>query len=184
MTEAVTEKVVARRLVVRFQRGDDSAFLDLYRRYVDRIYGYMRVGLGDQHEAEDGVQQVFLQAYRALPRYNAGRTEPLEAWLFAIARNQMITMLRRRRRIEPADPARVNLLRERACEDAPRDGWIADAQLLAAVEGLPASQRHVIALRYVLGLTMREIASALGRRPHAVRQVHHRALRTLEKRLH
>jgi RNA polymerase sigma-70 factor (ECF subfamily) len=184
LTEAVAEKVVAQRLVVRFQRGDDLAFIDLYRRYVDRIYGYMRVGLGDQHEAEDGVQQVFLQAYRALPRYDAGRTEPLEAWLFAIARNQMITMLRRRRRIEPADPARLDLMRERAVEPAPRVGWIDDARLLAAVESLPASQRHVIALRYVLGLSTREIASALERRPHAVRQLHHRALRTLEKRLH
>jgi RNA polymerase sigma-70 factor (ECF subfamily) len=166
--------------------GDAVAFTDIYSRYFDRIYAYLRVRLGNAHDAEDAAQQVFMQVYRALPRFDSNRSEPLQAWLFAIARNQMITAVRGRRPVEPADPARLQLLRERAGthEVERRSESIEDPRLLAAVERLPASQRHVIALRYVLGLTIREIATAMDRSPHAVRQLHHRALRALEGRLH
>jgi RNA polymerase sigma-70 factor (ECF subfamily) len=172
-------------LVLRAQHGDEGAFTELYLRYFDRIYRYMRVTLGDADEAEDGAQRVFLSVFQALPRYDTSRPQPLEAWLFTIARNQAITIMRQRRRAVPLDPATVELELERRPPPSRYGsaGAVDDAHLLAAIQGLPYAQRHVIALRYVLGLATADIARAIGRDARAVRQLHHRALRSLEKRL-
>jgi RNA polymerase sigma-70 factor (ECF subfamily) len=174
------EDVESARLVIRVQSGDRDAFSQLYLRYFDAIYGYMRVALRDAHEAEDATQDVFLQAFRALPRYEL-RGQPPRRWLFRIARNVAIDR-GRRMRATPHDPALLEA-RSEAELDGGFEDLFSDAALVAHIERLPQSQREVLFLRYAAGFEAPEIAAMTKRSPAAVRQIHHRAIAELRRRL-
>jgi RNA polymerase sigma-70 factor (ECF subfamily) len=171
------------RLVPLAQSGDSAALAEIYMRHFDNVYAYLRVALNDAQEAEDATQQVFTKVLESLDSYEQ-RGQPFRAWLFRIARNQAIDHLRKHGRVEVEEPARIELRR------APDSGadlralqWTSDGEILMLVERLPAGQRQVIVLRYVLEFSTSEIAEILERSQEAVRQLHSRALRFLEQRL-
>jgi RNA polymerase sigma-70 factor (ECF subfamily) len=174
------------RLVARFQAGDSTAFAELYMRYFDRLYSYLRIVLGQSGDAEEAVQQVFANVLVALTGYEP-RKVPFRGWLFVVARNQAITQLRRTSRLEPQDPADLDHARgEEIDETGPPTGeigWISDSELLMFVERLPVAQRQVLALRYTLDLSHAQIGAILGRSPEDVRMQLSRAQRFLRERL-
>ena len=173
------------RLVIRFQSGDQSAFTDLYTRYFDRVYGYLRVLLNDRHRAEDVAQQVFIQVLEALPGYER-RAVPFRGWLFTVVRNSALMALRKKG-MDLVEPAELDRQREGSTElpeqSAAALNWITDRDLTLFVERLPIAQRQVLLLRYVMDLSGAEIAKVLERSPEDVRILQHRALRFLEQRL-
>lgn len=181
------EDVETARLVTQFQAGSDRQedFAVLYRRYFDRVYSYMRLVLNDPHEAEDATQQVFLNAFEALPRYER-RRQPFRAWLFVIARNQGLNRLRTSRRpvtlMDPTDISRHEDVRS-SDDVLTALGWLSDRDLLLLVERLPLAQRQALALRYMLDLSASQIAEILDRSPDDVRMLQHRALAFLRQRL-
>ena len=156
---------------------DPAAFAVLYRRYLDRVYGYGFHLLGDHHDAEDATERTFLAALAAIDGYrDTGAT--FRAWLFRIAHNELANALRARSRratgrleLEPSagdpDPAQ---LADRA-DDARR--------VRAALSELSDDRRQVLVLRFVDGLSAREIGVVLERSEGAVRVLQHRALRDL-----
>jgi RNA polymerase sigma-70 factor (ECF subfamily) len=171
------------RLVGRIQSGEHRLFDELYMRYFDRVYAYVRVTLQDPHEAEDVAQDVFVRVLEALPRYER-RGAPFRAWLFRIVRNSAINRLRQRQRLSPELPDDVADRGGRGvvpAADSPR--WLDDRNLLALVEELPLSQRQVIVLRYMMEFRSTEISKILDRSPDAVRQLHQRAMQFLRRRL-
>jgi len=174
------------RLVTKVQAGDHDTFALIYVRYFDRIYNYLRVVLNDPDEAEDATQQVFLQMFEALPRYEH-RGHPFRVWVFAIVRNHAIRTVKRRSRTEPVDPVELAERSDRSrasdSDDMLSVDWITDKDLLLLVERLPLAQRQVLVLRYVLDLTHAEIAAVLQRSPEDVRVMAHRAQRFLRDRL-
>jgi RNA polymerase sigma-70 factor (ECF subfamily) len=174
------------RLVTRIQAGYNDGFADLYLRYFDRVYGYLLIALRDRHEAEDLTQQVFVKVLEALSTYER-RRQPFRAWLFTIVRHVAIAHLNRQRRMTPEDPAELARRRESAAPDGEHDeqvlSWIADRELLLFVERLPASQRQVLVMRFMLDLPPREIAEILGTTSDVVRQHQARAIRSLRTRL-
>ncbi|HET6381213.1 MAG TPA: RNA polymerase sigma factor [candidate division Zixibacteria bacterium] len=168
---------------VRAAQQDAPAFGVLYRRYLDRVYAYAFYQLRDHHDAEDATERTFLAALRALPEYrDTGST--FRAWLFRIAHNTLANAhrSRARRRTEPL-PAAL----ERPAVDADPAAVVARAdelrQVLAAIHELPEDRRQVVLLRFVDGLSAREIGEVLDRSPGAVRVLLHRALRDLATRL-
>jgi RNA polymerase sigma-70 factor (ECF subfamily) len=173
------------RLVGRIQAGDRDAFAILYLRYFDRIYGYLRIALGDPGEAEDAAQQVFLKVLDALPRYCYSRS-PFRAWLFVIARNLVISHLRKHGRLDPVDPFELDRHRDRAADSEPGIDaleWVTDRDLLVFIERLPVAQRQVLVLRYMLDLTSAQVAEVLGRGVSDVTVLQSRALAFLRERL-
>jgi RNA polymerase sigma-70 factor (ECF subfamily) len=175
------------RLVTRFQAGDNEVFAELYMRYFDRVYSYLRLALDDDHAAEDSTQQVFLKVMEALPRYER-RTQPFRAWLFTIVRNHAIRYLEKRGRMEVVDPVELTDRQPDPAGTEPAEafgvlGWISDRELLMLIERLPAAQRQVLMLRYMMDLTTTDIASILGRSSEDVRALQSRALRFLQQRL-
>lgn len=173
------------RLVIRFQAGDPSAYSDIYLRYFDPVYAYVRVGLRDHHAAEDIAQQVFIKALEALPEFELRPGKPFRAWLFKIARNQVLGHLRKEGRLDFEDPNDIDERREvpTAAGEVNVLDWISDDDLMLFVERLPEPQRRTLVLRYMLGLSTEEIGTVLDRTPVAVRKLEHRALRFLESRL-
>jgi RNA polymerase sigma-70 factor (ECF subfamily) len=173
------------RLVTAFQAGDREAFADIYSHYFDRVYGYLRVLLKKSHDAEDAAQQVFTQALEALPRYQQ-RGKPFSAWLFTIVRNYALQQLQRDHPIELMEPAELDRRRDRAISDdlgLRALEWIKDNDLMIFIQRLPLTQRQILALRYMMGLTTAEIAKVLDRKPATVRRSQSRALAFLRERL-
>ncbi|MDX6632089.1 MAG: polymerase sigma-70 factor, subfamily [Solirubrobacterales bacterium] len=172
------------RLVTRFQAGDSGAFTELYRRYFDRVYGYLRVLLKQTRDAEDAAQQVMLQVLEALPRYER-RAQPFRAWLFTIVRNYGIQQAQRQGRVDLVDPATLDRRRDGVAPDAELHAldWVSDKDLLLFIERLPAAQRQVLVLRFMMGLSSAEIARVLDRNPDSVRRAQSRALSFLRRRL-
>jgi RNA polymerase sigma-70 factor (ECF subfamily) len=176
------------RIVTRIQSGDKDAFSEIYLRYFDRVYSYLRFALEDAHAAEDSTQQVFIKVMEALPRYER-RAQPFRAWLFTIVRNHAIHQLQKRARVELVDPVEMAESRDRDRHSGDHAemlhalGWVSDRDLLMLVERLPVSQRQVLLLRFMMDLTTSDIAAMLGRSTDDVRALQSRALRFLEKRL-
>jgi RNA polymerase sigma-70 factor (ECF subfamily) len=182
-SERAVEDTDTARLVARVQGGDTEAFADIYMRYFDRVYGYLRLALRNQEEARDATQHVFLNVLEALPTYER-RRQPFRAWVFRIARNHAIDRLRERHRIEVEEPARLEELHD------PRAGgrlravdWMSDQEMLRVIERLPLAQRQVLVLRYMMDLSTADIAEILDRSQQSVRQLQSRALRRLQENL-
>jgi RNA polymerase sigma-70 factor (ECF subfamily) len=173
------------RLVVEAQRGDSSALATLYERYFEAIYAYLRVALKDRHEAEDRAQQVFTKALEALPKYKPRPNTPFRAWLFRVARNEVISYQRKHNVVEVEPPEVIDRRREgQAPEpDALSLAAFSDGDLVFLIERLSEAQRQVLALRYMIGLTTEEIAAVLNKTPQAIGQLHYRARCFLEERL-
>jgi RNA polymerase sigma-70 factor (ECF subfamily) len=168
---------------VRDAQADPAAFDVLYRRYLDRVYAYAFYALGDHHDAEDATERTFLAALSALPSFR-DEGASFRAWLFRIAHNTVSNAWRTRfrRRTEPMLDGF-----DRAAPDADPAGLVARAEemrrVLGALAELPDERRQVVLLRFVDGLSAREIGEVLGRSPGAARVLLHRALRDLEVRL-
>ncbi|HSI99972.1 MAG TPA: sigma-70 family RNA polymerase sigma factor [Patescibacteria group bacterium] len=163
---------------VRAAQADRAAFGALYRRYLDRVYGYAFYLLGDHHDAEDATERTFLAALDAIERFrDEGAT--FRSWLFRIAHNQIANALRSRarRRAAPLDAVAEPV----ADADPAREAGAADdaRRVRGALAELSEDRRQVIVLRFVDGLSAREIGAVLGRSEGAVRVLQHRALREL-----
>jgi RNA polymerase sigma-70 factor (ECF subfamily) len=161
--------------VRRAKVGDQDAIRFLYLRYADNVYGYVCSIVRDEHEAEDVTQAIFAKLLTALERYEP-RSVPFSAWILRIAHNAAIDHMRSRRavpceEVRSVDDEDFDLSRERA-----RD-------LHTALEKLPPEQRDVIVMRFVLGLSPREIAERIGRSEDAVHGLQHRGRTTLRREL-
>lgn len=123
-------------------------------------------------DGEDVFQETVVAALRAYPGLR--RTDNLKGWMFTIAHNKALDHHRARRRtpVPVSDPEPP----ETAGGDAP-----ADDALWRAVDELPPKQRETVLLRFVGGLSHREIATALGSSEAAARRALSDALATLRK---
>ena len=166
-------------LVERAQRGDREAFGDLYERHLDAIYRYIFYRVGDQHEAEDLTEVVFLKAWQALPRYRPGES-PFTSWLYRIAHNLLVDHARTHKRHA--------LLDDFVSDPAPSpDVHFAQREqqqaLQHALARLNEQHQQVLTLRFISDLSHAETAQVMGRTEAAVRVIQHRALAALRRLL-
>ena len=143
-----------RSLVELAQSGDEAAFEDLYRRYYRRLYRYCVRRVGDPHDAEEVVQETFVRAVTALPRFAGERR--FYPWLTVIAGRLCVDTHRRRARSEPS--AEIDL---GGFEPEHERGLIEeeDRQLvMQALDRLGPRHREVLHLREDLGLSYQAIA--------------------------
>ena len=168
-------------LVVLAQRGESEAFGELYRRYLDPIYRYVRVRVAEDRLAEDLSEMVFLRSFESLGTYRE-RGHPFSAYLYRVARNLLVDHYRRQRQELPLD-AEPELLDG----GMDVDGEVMRREKLRAVRAalarLPEDHQEAVRLRVVLGLSTTEVAGWMGRSEGAVRVLLHRALKSLRERL-
>jgi RNA polymerase sigma factor (sigma-70 family) len=152
-------------LAGRAAGGNDAAFSELYERYYGPLLGYTRSILRDAEDARDATQNALENAFRALPCRD--KSLPLRPWLYKIAHNEAITIMRRRRpqtelapELEPMVPGP-----EAAAEQRGRL-----AQLVDDLQSLPERQRGALVMRELNGLSYDEIATALGLTNEAARR--------------
>lgn len=163
-------------LADRAAQGDDKAFGKLVGRYGGPLYGFCRRIMGSDDEAEDRTQEAFLRAYQDLERFDPERS--FKSWLYRIAQNACIDVLRKRKAWSPLaeeDEAGLTappLLRHQDLGD-----------LQEVVRELPGKYQAILHLKYTEGLDANEIADALGMTAGGVRVTLHRAIRVLREKV-
>lgn len=168
----------------RFRAGDVAAFETLLDRYSRSIYNFTLRFLGDAADADDATQQTFIQAFESLP---ASRPESsLRPWLFQVARNKCIDLLRKRRTIPLSSFERsdAELPQVDPVDSAPLPADLYEHEelqhiLQEAIESLPRRSREVVSMRYVGELTFAEIGQALGMPENTAKTLFQRAKTTL-----
>jgi RNA polymerase sigma-70 factor (ECF subfamily) len=168
-----------RELVDRSIQGDAEAFGSLYDLLCDDVYRYFYHQLGRAQDAEDLVSLTFLRAWQAISSFK-WRGRPFEAWLFTVARNQLIDFYRRQRASAPLDEARED------GKPGPEALTLAELEAAAtrsALDRLTQEQREVLVLKFYLNRDNREIAAIMGKREGTVRGLQLRALRALRRQL-
>lgn len=152
-------------LVLRFQRGEESAFEGLVRRYMREAYAFCLRLTGDAAEAEELSQDGFVNAYRALHGFRGEST--FKSWLYRILINQWRDRSRSRRREERRrESVRESEERRQALTAVAATGEVDAGELAdvvrAKVDELPERQRQVLTLHLYHDLDYHEIASVLG----------------------
>src|SRR5438132_351930 len=146
-------------LLARFQAGDDSALDPLFERYEGPIFRFLFGILKDHHEAEDAMQETFVQALR---HADGVAPESFRGWLFTVAHQQAVLVKRKEKRW-PAQAGDLVLL---GLIDRPTADKAAQAdearRIRELMDLLPTAQRTVIAARVFEGKKFREVADALG----------------------
>ena len=163
------------RLLIQAAQADPAQFVELYERYVDRVYAFVSRRTHDRAAAEDVTSEVFERALGHLGEFE-WRGVPFVAWLFRIASNAIADTWRKDAhdsRHAPPDIPDTHELEE------------IDRRLILfqLVNRLPDLQQQVIRMRFVEEKSIREIAAALGRSEGAVKQLQLRALDNLRKRM-
>ncbi len=171
--------------------GRQDAFAEIVERHSPVVYNLALRLVKDPHEAEEVLQETFISAFRALPKFE-GRSQ-LGTWLYRIGYNAALMHLRKRR--PPADSLDEPVTTEDG-DSLPRElvdwGSIPDDLLLnrelrtvldAALETLPESLRSVFVLRDIEGLSTAETAAALGLTETNAKVRLHRARLALRERL-
>ena len=155
-------------LIRRHQRGQPGAFDALYNRYKDYAYRVAFFMTRNSGDAEEVVQDTFIDVLRALPRYDVNGPARFETWLYRVTVNRC-QMRMRRKSMPSADWDEVAEQVERVVNGHPNHNPEAStlrreqaAALWRAVDTLPDGHREVILLRYQGGLSYDEIAHALN----------------------
>lgn len=160
---------------------DPDAFQELYHRYFRRLYSYVISRIGNPHDAEDVVSEIFLRVVKRLDQLRNRYPASFAAWLFTIARNTITDHYRRNGRretlvsLDAAEPLPTPVPDRTTA--APEES----AQLQQFILMLPERQREIITLRYYGGLRNQEIAAVLGIGEKTVSAYLSRALDELRK---
>ena len=161
------------RLVALVRGGDPTAFEILYDRHSRELLSSCSYILGSRHDAEDAVQSTFASAYRALLADE--RDVDLRPWLFAIARNASLSILRKRQpttEINGAEPGRDDPVAQAEQREDLR-------QVLSTMLELPEHQRTALVLAEIHGLSHGEIGAVLGVRTERVKSYVYQARSSL-----
>ena len=164
-------------LLERARAGDTRAFERLYRETSARVHALCLRMLRDAALAEDCVQEAYVRAWQALPRFEA--RSAFATWLHRIAVN--VVLERRRRPVAPLDF--VDELPEDGPDAAQLDTPVEEAEIEAAVASLPEGARDVLVLCAIHGHTHGEAAQMLGIAEGTCKAQLHRARQLLRERL-
>ncbi len=161
------------------RRGDEHAFQELISPLVPEIRAHCRRMLGSAHDAEDGLQEVLLKAWRGIGRFEARSS--LRAWLYRIATNTCLSYAETRaREVAAVDAGGAGVQAGPEVHYERRESI--ELACMAMLQVLPARQRAVLILREVLGFSAKEAAELLGTTTAGVNSTLQRARRSLERR--
>jgi RNA polymerase sigma-70 factor (ECF subfamily) len=163
-------------LMMRYQKADPNASAVLVELLSPQLYRFFASQMGSRADAEDMLQDAWLRIHRVRHTYRP--CEPVLPWVYAIARCVRVDSYRKRHRIASRELA-ADVLPE---HPAPRDESCDLPAFDELVADLPQSQREVLTLLKVNGLSIEEVARATSSTVGAVKQKAHRAyerLRTL-----
>lgn len=156
---AVVQTVNETELVEQAQDGDRNAFSELVRIHAQGVLNVVYRMCGDMLVAEDAAQETFIRAWQNLSSYRPGT--PLRNWLYRIAFNAGMDMLRKNRRIVPDSIEEMHLADGQPGPESLASQNERTAMVQKAILSLPDASRAVLVLREYEGLSYHEISSTL-----------------------
>jgi len=163
-----------RKLMAAYQAADPAATELLVKALSPALLRFLSSNDVTPGEAEDILQDFWLRLHRARQTYRP--SEPVLPWIFAIARHTRLDAYRRRKRLH-AHEVHVSAIPEDLYQTEQPD--VAEGEFLRVLEGLPESQREVIVMLKVSGMSLEDIAKAKGTTVGAIKQKAHRAYEKL-----
>ena len=163
------------RIMIPYQAGDPAAATDLVNRLSPALHGFFTMQYFSRRHADDLVQETWLKIHEIRRTYRPG--EPVMPWVYAIARHTRIDHYRKAGRVET---------RERQVDQIPEGAPVAPERgldLEALLGSLPESQREVLAMLKVSGMSIEEVARATQSSVGSVKQKAHRAYEKLRQQL-
>ena len=171
-----------------FRDGDHRAFDEIVNRYSDRIFSFTKRFLVDEALAEDATQETFIKIWKHKKSFDDNRS--FTPWIFQIARNTALDMLRKRKDFSFSQMSAVDDSRfEEGIEDETIsladdfDTSVLHTALEKTLEVLSPDQRSVVLLHDVEGLTFEEIGETMAKPMNTVKSHYRRAILALRKRL-
>lgn len=150
------------------------AFEEIYRRMVDKAFGFYSRRLNSTAQAEDMTHQLFLKLYENLSHYTPSEV-PFEAWFFKVARNLLIDYYRR------SSSHTETTLEENTSSFDPTNEIDEKLTVSKALSSLPENYKEILYLSFFEKLGTREIAHVLNTSEENVRVLKHRALKALSR---
>ena len=167
--------------IARAKAGEEAALISIYEWYRPRILRFVHYRIGNRDAAENLTTEVFLRMLQHLPHFRF-KNSSFQAWLFQIARNLVVDDFRRQnvRDHEPIDEFLES-------DEEPLDEIAAVRmrcdELRDALLELTEAQFDVIALRFIAGLSIADVARSLKKSESAVKSLQARGLKSLRQRL-
>ena len=175
MSEADLSQLPDAELIARAKRGDTECFGQLYERYVDQIYRYVRTRVSDDQDAEDLTENIFVRSYESLSTYEE-RGWAYSAFLYQVARNLLVDHYRQAGSDQPLDASEPIEAGGPGLEQklAQQEDVI---RVKEAMGLLPDDYQEIIRLRVLLELPTDTAAEWMDRSEGAARVLLHRALK-------
>lgn len=165
--------------IIRAARDDPKAFGKLYLLYVERVFRYLCGRLGNVHEAEDTTAQTFLAAFESFDKFRQdGR---FASWLFTIARNKAIDLMRQRKNKISIDQVETISIEADPLNNVIRSDQV--ALLSQLIRALPEEDRELLRLRFLAGMSFSVIAHFLHRNEESVKKSIYRLLARLKSQV-
>jgi len=164
-------------LMSRYQQGDFTAATALIHRLSPQLHRFFAFQFVSRGDADDLLQETWLRIHEVRHTYRAG--ESVLPWLYAIARHIRVDHYRKARRMA----AREEHLEKMPEVAAPPDGSGGTADLEELLAPLPESQREVIEMLKITGMSLEEVACATSSSVGSVKQKAHRAYEKLREQL-
>jgi RNA polymerase sigma-70 factor, ECF subfamily len=171
--------------------GDQTAFGSLVGAYLDRVFSFALRLSADRAIAEDAAQETFIKAWKGMESFDEKR--PFRAWLFSIARNATVDIMRKRRDVsfgslDASSDDGAERFADGLPDDAPLPDIMAEGrELSAAVEAilnsLDVTDRTIVTLHDVEDMTFADISEIVGKPLNTVKSRYRRALLALRARL-
>jgi RNA polymerase sigma-70 factor (ECF subfamily) len=173
-----------KKLMLKVQKGDVTAFETLYDRYHRRLYHFILRFIGEKSLAEDILQETFLHIFKERKTYK--KTARFSTFIFTIARNLCLDALKKWETKQVLGGQDDVIEKAMDHSDGP-SMMLEEAGLgemvRRAIQTLPGDQREVLILSKYSGLTHEEIGRIVGSTPTAVKQKVYRAMLSLKQKL-
>ncbi|MCC6382597.1 MAG: sigma-70 family RNA polymerase sigma factor [Dehalococcoidia bacterium] len=160
--------------------GAHDALSALYEHYFPKVYRYVAARLGNSEDAEDVTEEIFLRVIHSVGSFS-WRGLPVGAWVCRIARNEVVSHVRRQKTRGGTAQLSDSIADSRQDHVALVETQLTMEEVRRAAEKLPEAQRQVIALRFGSGLSVSETAQALGKTENNVKVLQHKAIARLQQ---
>jgi len=167
-------------LLKLFKEGDNPnyAFNLIVRKYQERLYWMIKRIVNDHDDTDDVLQNVFIKAWKALPKFRADAN--LYTWLYRIATNESITFINKRKKdlFTSVDDPSIQLEEKSNLNDPSGEEILEKLEL--AIATLPEKQRIVFQLKYFEEKKYNEISTILDTSVGALKASYHHAVKKIE----